>query len=473
MTESDIQLLREWTRLGSEEAFATVVRRHVNLVFSSALRQVGSRELAEEITQAVFFELAKSARALRQDSVVAAWLFEVTRRKAIDLLRREARRKERERLAVEEATSMNSQDASWREIAPMLDEAMAKLATKDRAALLLRFFENQGLRDVGQSLGISEDAAQKRVARALEKLRQILELRGVSATTPGLATMLAAHSVEAAPAAFASGIVPAAVAATKLFGYSANLSLLAMTKTQGTVLGVLLAGFAIPLGLQNSQLQRLRAVTASAHTMALLNVSNAVPQPDISIQPETNELERLRKLADDLRSQIAARWAVSPGSNAGPRVLLAIGVETPLADLVHAGNETAEAALQSILAFQRDANLEGVFSLMIIRPSNIGELNDALSKPETKEELAARMRNALFGARISHAVERLPDGSVSGPRIREEWPDSPGEVRVKILENEVIDERRVRLKVELKGGAEMRLEHYTFGLTSSGWKQVF
>src|SRR5712691_3060077 len=159
MTANDLDLIRQYARQKSEEAFATLVRRHLNLVYSAALRQVRSPQLAEEVAQSVFTDLSRNAHKLKPDTIVTAWLYQVTRRTAIDVVRRESRRQFRERIAVE-MTDMNSNSSEWTQVEPLLDEAMEALEDTDRTAILLRYFENKSLRDVGQSLGTSEDAAQ-------------------------------------------------------------------------------------------------------------------------------------------------------------------------------------------------------------------------------------------------------------------------------------------------------------------------
>src|SRR5436190_19932310 len=139
MSENDLELLARYSRDGSEDAFAEVVRRHVDVVYSAALRTVRSRELAEEAAQAAFTDLARGAEKLAPDTIVAAWLYEVTRRKAVDIVRREARRQLREQLATEMHVMNASTD--WSQIEPLLDEAMESLEKPDRAAILLRYFE--------------------------------------------------------------------------------------------------------------------------------------------------------------------------------------------------------------------------------------------------------------------------------------------------------------------------------------------
>lgn len=215
MSETDWELLQRYCRNHAEAAFAELVRRHVNLVYSAALRQIRAPQLAEEIAQSVFCDLARQADRLRADTVLAAWLHQVTRRTAIDVVRREARRQLREQIATE-MNAINAPDASWTHIEPLLDEAVSALDDADRAAVVLRYFENKSLREVGQLLGVSDDAAQKRVSRAVERLRDFLTKRGVTVGASGLAVVISANAVQAAPIGLAAVISSTAVAAGTL-----------------------------------------------------------------------------------------------------------------------------------------------------------------------------------------------------------------------------------------------------------------
>ena len=257
---SDLDLLREFARENSQEAFAEIVRRHLNLVYSAALRQVRSPQLAEEVAQSVFADLAcgagKLCRARREECIserlvtssptketdsppissLTPWLYAVTRRTAIDAIRKESRRQLREQIAVE-MNAMNAQnelshfakcenESAWPDIEPLLDDAMAALDETDRSAILLRYFENKNLREVGEALGASEDAAQKRVSRAVDRLREFFSKRNVTIGASGLAVLISANAVQAAPVGLAK--VVAAIAIAK--GAAAGGSTLTLAK---------------------------------------------------------------------------------------------------------------------------------------------------------------------------------------------------------------------------------------------------
>jgi RNA polymerase sigma factor (sigma-70 family) len=214
---SDLDLLRRFARDNAQDAFAEIVRRHLNLVYSAALRQVRSPQLAEEIAQSVFADLARAAATPSSPQTLTPWLYAVTRRTAIDAIRKESRRQLREQIAVE-MNNMNATANDWTQIAPLLDDAMAALDETDRSAVLLRYFENKSLREVGEALGASEDAAQKRVSRAVEKLREFFSKQKITVGASGLAVLISANAVQSAPVGLAAIILSATLGTTQTIG---------------------------------------------------------------------------------------------------------------------------------------------------------------------------------------------------------------------------------------------------------------
>jgi RNA polymerase sigma factor (sigma-70 family) len=208
----DLNLLREFARNNSEDAFAALVARHVNLVYSVALRSVRDAHLAGEITQAVFIILARKADSLGDKTILPGWLCRTARYASANALTIQRRRQRREQEAYMESILNEAEPVeTWNQIAPLLDGAMEQLGQKDHDALVLRFFENKTFAEVGATLGASEDAAKMRVNRALEKLRKFFTKRGVSSTTAIIAGTISANSVEAAPVALAKSVTAVAI----------------------------------------------------------------------------------------------------------------------------------------------------------------------------------------------------------------------------------------------------------------------
>ena len=223
----DMALVREYAERNSEEAFATLVSRHVNLVYSVALQQVHDSHLAEEITQAVFIILAQKAKSLSTKTILSGWLYRTAHYASANALKIQQRRQRREQEAYMQSTlnEPESEDA-WAQIAPLLSAALAQLGEKDHDAIVLRFFDGKNMSEVGAALGVSENTAKTRVSRAVEKLRTIFLRRGVSLSTVAIAGAISANSVQAAPGALATSITAAAM--TK--GAAASSSTLTLIK---------------------------------------------------------------------------------------------------------------------------------------------------------------------------------------------------------------------------------------------------
>jgi RNA polymerase sigma factor (sigma-70 family) len=266
MTDSQ-QLLAEYVRNGSEEAFRELVTRYLALVYSTAIRLVGGdTHLAEDVAQTVFVDLARKARTLPGDVMVGGWLHRDTCFVASKTMRSERRRQSRERHAVEMNSSQDHSESSLMQVAPILDEAINRLGAKDRTAILLRFFEQRDFRSVGEALGSTEDAARMRVTRALEKLHSLLKHRGVTFSVAALGTVLTAEAVTAAPAGLAVTISSVALASAAA-GTGITLSLLkamTMTKFQVGIIGaIVVASVLTPLVIQHQAQVRLREESES------------------------------------------------------------------------------------------------------------------------------------------------------------------------------------------------------------------
>src|SRR5580698_640514 len=193
----DAELLEQFARKHSEAAFAELVERHLGLVYSTAFRKTENPQQAQDITQAVFIILAHKAGALGPKTVLPGWLHHTTRLTTANFQRAELRRIRREQEAFMQSTMNESvTDALWRELSPLLDDAVASLRTSDRDAIVLRFFENKNLTEVSSKLGVSEEATRKRVNRALEKLRKFFNKRGVVSTTTVIAGVISNNSVQ-------------------------------------------------------------------------------------------------------------------------------------------------------------------------------------------------------------------------------------------------------------------------------------
>ena len=250
---TDQRLLQDYAEHRSEAAFAELVRRHVDLVYSAAVRMVCDGHLAEDVTQRVFMALARNAARLAGQPVLSGWLHRTARNLAAETVRADVRRRAREH----EAAFMNNMhaaepDALWEDIAPHLDSTLGELAEADRDAVLLRYFERKSAREMAQTLGISEDAAQRRVSRAVERLRDLFAKRGLTVGAGGLVVVLSAQAVQAAPAGLAAGIATAAAGTAGATGATVGLiKLITMTKLQTALIGAIAAGAVVaPLMMQ-------------------------------------------------------------------------------------------------------------------------------------------------------------------------------------------------------------------------------
>jgi RNA polymerase sigma factor (sigma-70 family) len=258
MMQDDMALVRAFAVERSEPAFAALVERHVSLVHSAALRQTGDPDLAGEITQAVFLILARKAPSLGSTTILSAWLHRTTGYAAADAVKARRRRQAREQEAYMQSTLNQPEADPWAQLAPLLDDALAELGETDRAALVLRYFENKTAREIAAALQLEEAAAQKRVARALDKLRARFARRGVTLAATVIAGAVAANSVAAAPAGLTVTVTGAvmkgaAVAASTTTLSKGALKIMAWTKAKTVIVmgAVILTAGTAPVAIHH------------------------------------------------------------------------------------------------------------------------------------------------------------------------------------------------------------------------------
>jgi RNA polymerase sigma factor (sigma-70 family) len=304
--QTDSQLLRDYAEQANETAFAELVRRHVDFVYSAALRMIRDPHLAEDVTQSAFVALARSARNLLDRPVLSGWLHRTAQNIAAQTIRTIERRRTRE----QEAAAMNefpASDAAWVEIAEHLDAALGDLSESDRDAVLLRYFEKKSAREMAERLGVSDDAAQKRVGRAVERLRESFSKRGVTVGASGLVVLVSANAVQAAPTALVAGITTTICAGT-VTGAAITTHVvtkwIAMKLTTGIVIGTIAAA-TLTYTVLHTKANRQQTGNKTLNVPQQQNTTpTAAPNNgNNASQVDRNELLRLRGEVGVLRQQ--------------------------------------------------------------------------------------------------------------------------------------------------------------------------
>lgn len=331
------QLLAEFAQTGSETAFRELVANYVDLVYSAAVRLVeGDAHLAEDVTQTVFADLAKLARSLSRDVMLGGWLHRHTCFVASKVMRTERRRRERERQAV----AMNALEdsdhsaANLASIAPVLDDAINNLGAEDRAAILLRFFEQRDFQAVGAAMGSSEEAARKRVNRALDKLESLLKRRGVAFSAAALATALSTQAVSAAPVGLAVSVSTAALVGTAASAGTTLtiVQIMSMTKLKVAIVSaVVVAGITIPMVMQHRTETKLQEMNESLRQQVERNQQLADANNHLSNQlaialapklsPTNDQASEMRKLRNQVGQLRQETTDIASSKTNGPSML--------------------------------------------------------------------------------------------------------------------------------------------------------
>ncbi len=388
---TDHDLLAAYVLDHDDEAFRVLVGRYAGFVYSASLRQLNHAALAEEVTQTVFIILARKAARLGPKVVLAGWLHRATRFAAATARRTEARRERREQEAALMQPTITRSDADhWEALAPEVDAALAHLSDTDRDAVLLRFFTGHDLKQVGGALGLSEEAAKKRVSRALEKMRGFLSRRGVTLSVSMLAGTLSVNSIQAAPITIASSVLTSltlhAEPATTLALVKATMKAMlhAQLKT-----AALLTGFAL-------------AVATGGTMLAQQAIKPKPAAPSLATPfDRTTPLGALRDFADALDQS---------DSN---RVMAAMQLELPAARRIGI-------AMGEAVAAERDFK-RAVAARFGNRPVRIINLNFGQSAFKTGADLS----DTVTYTDADHVIIRLPS------RSRPDKPHSVQLVRVK------------------------------------------
>lgn len=413
--KTDAQLLRDYAEHRNEAAFRELVHRHADVVYASALRQVGSPDLAQDIAQSVFTNLARKAQLLAGtftgDTSLLGWLFRSTRFLALNQLRDDRRRQARERHAMQHFDPAAETAPEWERVQPVLDEAMADLNDEDREALLLRFFKNRDFRAIGEALGVSDDAAQKRVSRALERLRTQLTSRGVTTTAVALSTVLSTNAVPLAPAGLAATLSTAALAGTTLTttATAAAAKTIAMTTLQKTVITAALAA-AVGTGIYEAR----RVSNSQKQVQTLLQQQASSAEQIEQLQRERDDAtNRLAMLADELarvksnnaellklrgevgvlRRQLASENSKAvqqtTSSTASKGVVHKPGSYISKDQLLNAGFDTAEAATETYFHAEWSGDFQQLTNALSARL--LAKL-DVLNDPKGQEEFERKFR---------------------------------------------------------------------------------
>jgi len=270
----DQALLREYATSRSDAAFQALVTKYVHLVHSAAMRQMRDPHLAEEVTQAVFIILARKAARLSEATVLSGWLFKTTRFVAIAQTRMAARRRQYEQESTMQSDgTVSALDSAWEQISPLLDEALTGLGQNDRQAVLLRYFEDKSLAEVGASFGVGQDAARMRVNRAIDKLRRFFSKRGLLFTTGVIAGTISSHAVRAAPVALAKSVTAVAVAQ----GSAAAASTLTLAESTMKMIAWMKLKSAI--GMTAAALLAAGTATVTVTTLVRAQEPAALPAP--------------------------------------------------------------------------------------------------------------------------------------------------------------------------------------------------
>jgi RNA polymerase sigma factor (sigma-70 family) len=369
--QSDQELLRHYASGNSESAFAQLLQRYMDFVYSCALRVVRDSHLAKDVSQGVFLALAQNAAQLADHPVLAGWLHRTTHNLAVKTVRTDIRRRAREGEAVEIISQSTPEpNSSWQEIAPQLDEALAELNEAEHVVIILRYFQQKSAREIAEALAITEDTAQRRVSRAVETLREGFNKRGITIAGNALVALIAANSVQVAPAGL-NALIGGAVSLAGAMAGSAIASQTAFTSLHMKWIASLLAGV-IAASTATYFVQQREASTLRARNQSLVAAleqitkdrqdaldSGRSQEDEITrSRRDQTELLRLRGEVAQLRRQLnTPKPAVPVQSGTTPHPP---GSYIAKDQMQNAGYATPEQALETITSVMMNGPYEQV-----------------------------------------------------------------------------------------------------------------
>lgn len=406
--QTDSQLLRAYAENRSEAAFSELVRRHVDIIHSAALRMVCDSHLAQDVTQGVFVALAKSAGQLADHPVLSGWLHRTAQNIAAQTVRTDVRRRARE----QEAAAMNEllaaePDAVWEQIAPHLDGALSELNEPDRDAVLLRYFERKSAREMAETLGISAEAAQKRVNRAVDRLRECFASRGVAVGASGLVVLISTNAVQAAPVGLAVTVTTAATlagTAAAAVASATTVQTIAMTTLQKVVITTALAaaiGTALYEVREVKQMRDLHQASQKQITSLTAQVEELQQERDVARQQLAAVSADLTKAQQNQNSSEVLKLRGQVG------VLLrdneAIGKKNALSKI------TSDPATFKVMREQQKAGMGALYGQFVkglsLEKEVADQFNDLLA--DGIMDGIAIITQSLQDKKSSHEIDRL------------------------------------------------------------------
>ena len=470
----DAELLRRYAEEHDESAFAELVRRHLGLVYHAALRQCGGdAHRAQDVAQSVFTDLARKAAQLARRPVLAGWLYTSTRYAAAQAVRGEVRRqaREREAQAMNEILSGADNDGGteWERLRPVIDDVLHALGERDCEAILLRFFEGRAFADVGARLALTEDAARRRVERALEKMRVLLGRRGVTSTCGALAVALSSQVGAAVPAGLAGAIHGAALAGAATGGTAAAITFMSMTK-----IGI--AGSVVVAAATGFWLQHRTHARLEAEFVALQQENAALSR----VRTENVALNRARA---DLEARVGALQAEVATSKtqpeaAAPRVGVAkssvgptpgesasaVALAADLKPAANAGMMSSKAAAETIHWAINGGDSAAVAAAIAVTPAARARMQEAFARLSPEKQAQVGSAEQMFATLLSGTTQ------VAGLQVMSDQPGARGDGYAASLADDP-SYHTVHLQRQYVDG-RVREQDMVFQQTTTGWRWV-